>query len=159
MRIRLLVGAVIVLTACTGRIEAQTDTIQEQVEKTLQTMRAMQGTWKAVAIERNGVKAPNDETLKKFRVVISSDTLTADDGTKQIPATFRVDVKPKVTTLEMRPSEGEARGKYLEGIFELDGDSLKICFDHEGRNGKRPTAFKTKPNSGQTLYILKREKK
>jgi hypothetical protein len=39
------------------------------------------------------------------------------------------------------------------GIYELKGDTLKVCYGSE-----RPAEFKTKPDSSQKLYVFKREK-
>jgi hypothetical protein len=43
------------------------------------------------------------------------------------------------------------------GIYELDGDTYKLCGDMQGKS--RPTEFAVKPGSGFVLEVLKREKK
>lgn len=57
--------------------------------------------------------------------------------------------------IELKQNDFE-RSWHLRGIYELDGDNLRVCLN-------RPIAeeqlaeFATKPNSEQLLLILKRE--
>jgi uncharacterized protein (TIGR03067 family) len=44
----------------------------------------------------------------------------------------------------------------IKGIYEIDGDNLKICFAIEG---ERPTKFESPADSVQMLIVLKRIKK
>jgi hypothetical protein len=41
-------------------------------------------------------------------------------------------------------------------IYEIDGDTLKVCYDLGGKN--RPTEFKTKEGTALFLATYKREK-
>jgi len=43
------------------------------------------------------------------------------------------------------------------GIYELSGDSLRICVDMDPMLGDRPTAFESKPGSNYFLWVLQRE--
>jgi hypothetical protein len=43
------------------------------------------------------------------------------------------------------------------GIYELEGDKLRICFAKPGAK-ERPTRIETKPDSGQSLTVYKRNK-
>jgi hypothetical protein len=43
------------------------------------------------------------------------------------------------------------------GIYEFDGDKLKVCFDATGK--KRPTEFKSPPGSETFVNVHKRVKK
>lgn len=49
----------------------------------------------------------------------------------------------------------DERGKKLvePGIYEFAGELLKIC-----RGNPRPTEFRTKPNDGRILFVLKRKR-
>jgi uncharacterized protein (TIGR03067 family) len=53
-------------------------------------------------------------------------------------------------------AEGPNKGAVMLGIYEISGDTLKVCFDPEGK--KRPTQFKSASGS-QTLVVHKRVKK
>jgi hypothetical protein len=54
-------------------------------------------------------------------------------------------------------AEGPNKGTVILGIYEISGDTLKVCFDPEGK--KRPTEFKTAAGSQTTLAVYKRVKK
>jgi uncharacterized protein (TIGR03067 family) len=67
-------------------------------------------------------------------------------------------VEPAQTpkTVNATVTEGEGKGTTMLGIYELDGDTMKCCFDPEGK--KRPTEFKTSEGSTVFLNVHKREK-
>jgi len=46
-------------------------------------------------------------------------------------------------------------GQVWPAIYALDGDSLKICMEGQG---KRPTEFATVPKRKMMLFVLKRAK-
>jgi uncharacterized protein (TIGR03067 family) len=109
----------------------------------------LQGTWQAVKAERDG------EAIKKaslYKMVFKGDkyTLLVDD--QAIKTNFKVDPgkKPKQITFT-DPRKGS-----MLGIYELDGDKLKVCICEDGRT--RPKDFSTKDGSRMQLFILKRAK-
>jgi uncharacterized protein (TIGR03067 family) len=56
--------------------------------------------------------------------------------------------------LEFAKTKGVMKTAGVKGIYELKGETLKVCYGPE-----RPTEFKTKPDSSQRLYVFEREKK
>jgi uncharacterized protein (TIGR03067 family) len=59
-------------------------------------------------------------------------------------------------SIDFTPTAGPDKGKPLPGIYELDGDDLKICFGKVG--GPRPSGFTTAAGSGHVLVVLKRDR-
>jgi hypothetical protein len=55
-------------------------------------------------------------------------------------------------------SEGPLAGRTLRGIYEIEGDTQKVCLPLEEGAG-RPKEFTSKPGSGHLLQVFKREKK
>ena len=55
--------------------------------------------------------------------------------------------------------EGMLKDKKWEGIYELKGDTLKICYAEADSEKERPSEFKTLKNSKLLYLELKREKK
>ena len=53
-------------------------------------------------------------------------------------------------------TEGPGKGKTMLGIYELTGDTYKVCFALPG--GERPKEFASKPGSKTMLIVMKREK-
>jgi hypothetical protein len=58
----------------------------------------------------------------------------------------------------MDGKDGNGKPLSMVGIYELDGDALKICFAKPGTKD-RPTSFQAKPKSGESLIVYERQKK
>jgi uncharacterized protein (TIGR03067 family) len=71
-------------------------------------------------------------------------------GTSQIDPTS----KPK--NLDFLIATGPDKGKTCLGIYEIKENCRKLCYASPGKD--RPTEFSSKPGSGHTLVIFKREK-
>jgi uncharacterized protein (TIGR03067 family) len=119
-------------------------------------LKKLQGTWECVSMEREGDEVAA-EHLKGVMVSYKDDQVTLyRDG-----EVFR----KGVVTLE--PSKGPKKintwdldGPYADqtvpGIYEIDGDTLKLCFSHPGE--ARPTEFSTKKAPGFLYAVYKRKK-
>jgi uncharacterized protein (TIGR03067 family) len=120
--------------------------------------KAIQGTWTVERFEVSGGGGPPADELKKMRLTFKDDTLELSfGGDMKKTAKFKLmgDKKPK--QIDLTPSEGPEAGKTAPGIYELSGDTLKLCFaDKEGM--ARPTEFSAKGDR-VVYFVLKREKK
>ena len=112
------------------------------------------GTWTIVSIEAGG-KA--DDTITKGKIVIEGDTLAhvKPNGEKGSYGTIKLDPTKSPKEMDMTARDGPNKDATFPAIYELDGDSLKICM---ARTWARPTELKTKPGHQQLLYVLKRDK-
>src|SRR5262245_45313002 len=120
----------------------------------------IQGTWSLVAMETNGEKAPEERIKKEAsKLVISADKITvrrADRADKPLEFAYKIDPTKKPKTMDVIFGDGPRKGETQHGIYELDGDTLKVC--GSDRKDDRPAEFVTKPDSGHMLMILKRDK-
>ncbi len=109
----------------------------------------VQGTWELVAAERNGKPLP-DEVIQHIRLIFAGDKLKTKHKDRTTEATFKLDsnTTPKEIDLDMDGNVGR-------GIYQLDGDTLKIVHGEVGDT--RPKEF-PKPGSGLTFLVLKRGK-
>jgi uncharacterized protein (TIGR03067 family) len=114
----------------------------------------LEGKWILTSLLRDG-KA--DESMKDAIREHKGDkySLAPKEG-KAVDGTIKIDASKSPKTMDMMPSEGRYKGKTLQGIYEIDGDTLKIAFAEPGK--ERPTAFESKPGSGVVLAIHKKEK-
>jgi len=116
---------------------------------------ALQGAWVAQSIETHGQKAP-EEAAKKLRFTFKGDRLliagnTAPDKEEDCP--YKIDATQSPKHLEFTPPREE---KPVLGIYELNGDTLKICFRHAVSTGERPTEFRTTPETQFVLVLFKK---
>ncbi|HKR61800.1 MAG TPA: TIGR03067 domain-containing protein [Pyrinomonadaceae bacterium] len=112
----------------------------------------IQGTWEVVSAADNGRKTPANLT-KDLELIITTDKMSYRLGKKTTEWSYKLDPSKQPKWIDLT----DVRETTL-GIYELEGDTLKICFP-EARKGERSTAFESKPNSvNDVLIILKREK-
>lgn len=129
------------------------DTAPDDVKKELAKFK---GTWKFVSIEAEGQKTP-EEVFKDTRLVLDGDKFTVTGGNETFAGTFKVDISKKPKKIDVIFTEGPEKGKTSLGIYELEGDTYKVCIGLAG-NKDRPTEFASKPDSGHILEVLKRVK-
>ena len=121
------------------------------------------GVWQVVAIDlAPGVPIPPIDH-KQTRFEFKAGGKFKISGKKVIPkgempayeGEYKLDPTAKAKAIDMTH-----KGRVLPGIYELDGDSLKICVD-EGDNSVRPTEMKPDcPHAAvATLKRIKDEKK
>jgi uncharacterized protein (TIGR03067 family) len=115
------------------------------------------GTWTIVSIEIEGMKQP-DEIVKGYpKLLLKGDQFTMDSPGGAHKGTYKVDLAKKPKQMDITFTDGPEKGKTLLGIYELNGDTYKVCLAMAD-NKNRPTEFASKPGSGNVLEVLKREK-
>ena len=114
-----------------------------------------QGKWAIASVVADGKELPAD-VVKVFTMTFKDDTYRVVIGKEKTEGTFTLDASKKPKTIDIVPDSGPDRGKKQPGIYEFDGDKIKICAAQP--NKERPTTFDTKDKTGYTLMILRREK-
>lgn len=116
----------------------------------------LQGTWKQIGYERDGVAEPVDELGWGPRTTFVGDSfvVTLADGSIPIKGTFKIDPTRNPKTVDWTDTIGEDAGKTLLAIYRLEEDRFTFCAAYPGL--ERPTEFKTRP--GQVLRISERER-
>jgi uncharacterized protein (TIGR03067 family) len=120
---------------------------------------ALKGTWTAESLVRGGEKVP-DEQLKELRMqlVFAGDKYTERIGGKvNEEGSIKIDTAKKPATIDLNIRTGNDKGKLQLGIFEVMGDTLKICLALPG-DEKRPTAFASPEGSTDANVVFKRSK-
>jgi uncharacterized protein (TIGR03067 family) len=113
----------------------------------------MAGTWSYVSAEKDGVKS--DPTSLKDKVTITKESITLGEGENKFVFKFAIDGKKDPVRISLEGTEGLGKGSKAEGIIELTGDQLKLCY---APSGDAPKKFESKEGSGHRLVILKRAK-
>lgn len=120
------------------------DSREKELEKFL-------GTWSVEAIEENGLKESDDE-IKRFTVVIRNATIIVNLGGREETMAFKIDPGQSPKCIDLIPNFGADKGKLSKGIYELNGDRLRI---HARPYGERPTEFVSE--LGMFVLVLKKK--
>ncbi|MDB6067732.1 MAG: hypothetical protein JWR26_3940 [Pedosphaera sp.] len=146
----LLVGLIFIACAITMAVAGEDEAVKK-------TMAGLQGNWSMVSGERDGQPLPTAMLSGSKRVAEGDQVTVTIDGELFLKARFTIDPSKKPATIDYAVTDGIHKGKTQLGIYELDGATVKFCFATPGK--PRPTDFTTKPQSGRTSSVWKREPK
>jgi uncharacterized protein (TIGR03067 family) len=112
---------------------------------------AIQGIWLPTAAELAAEQLP-DDIRKTIKLVIKGDHYLLTVGTDVDKGTVKLNPSTKPKSMDITGIGGPNNGKTILAIYDLDGDTLRIC------SGKsRPTEFKTKADAQLFLVTYRRE--
>lgn len=127
-----------------------------QSDEPVPDIKQLQGTWEVVEFTVNGKAIPAQERVgMKFEVADTTMKMFAKDR----EAVFKIKLDPSVKphTIDYTAQDGPFKGKTNYGIYEIQGDDLKLCM-HNDNAEKPPTEFKSVEGDKLALIILKRAK-
>ena len=108
----------------------------------------LQGTWKVVALQAGGSKAPED-SIKQMRFLIEGDRISFSGKPEDLVA-YRLDPAARPRSMDIcdayTPDSFE-KG-FSKAIYEMEGDTLKLCFS-QATDVDRPKDF----NTAGTMYL------
>jgi uncharacterized protein (TIGR03067 family) len=115
----------------------------------------LQGTWLYESLEEDGKKA-DAEKLKNRTFHVGANVFLVRDGGKLVQAgKLTVEPAKKPKTVNAVVEAGEKKDSVLLGIYDLDKDTLRLCFDPAGQD--RPAKFEAPDKSGLVAAVLKRK--
>ena len=116
------------------------------------------GTWVIVSGEEDGKPSPPEKIKGSQMTVDKKSIKLTDKDDKQLwILDYKLDASKKPAEIDMTVAEGPGAGKSSQGIYELDGDALKLCYGLPGAD--RPKDFKTKEGAKENCFTLKPEVK
>jgi len=110
--------------------------------------KAVQGLWKPLKAELGG-QPMAEEILKMITLRLGDGRYVVTVGGQLDKGTCAIDSSTQPKGMTITGTEGPNQGKTFPAIFELEGDTLRICYDLSGK--RRPTEFKSLP--GTRLYL------
>jgi uncharacterized protein (TIGR03067 family) len=120
-------------------------------------LKHLHGTWQLSSEVQSG----NEQTPEYVKTMTltfdkKGDWVLEKDGQLLYKGSTKLDPtkKPKEVDFTLT-TDDENKGKEVRGIYELKGDSFRLCFAVEN---DRPTAFESKEGSGQTYSQFVRAK-
>ena len=113
-----------------------------------QSVEDFQGFWTAASATLDGKPLPEGEA-GKIHMIVSSGGIYETRGMEGDDGEFKIDPEKDPKCIDMTPARGPDRGKTCRGIYELDGNELRVCTAPPG--GQRPDEFRSEPGSGRKL--------
>ena len=111
--------------------------------------KTVQGNWKPVKAELAG-QPMADAVLKSISLKLDHGKYEIFVGEAPDRGTYTLDSATKPKSITITGTEGPNNGKTFPAIYELQGETLRICYDLSG--DKRPTEFKS--IAGTRLYLV-----
>ncbi len=145
------------LICAIGFVATNVYTLADDKAEIEKETKKFQGEWTIESSVTGGVTIPADQ-LKGFIVIYEGDkhTLKFDGKVFQV-GTQKIDPTKSPKTIDVTMTEGPSKGAVMLGIYEIEGDTMKACFNPQGK--KRPTEFKSEAGSSNFLNVHKRVKK
>ena len=118
-------------------------------------IKSLQGTWKQIGYEKDGVAEPFDEQGWEPQLTITGDKFVVSLANGRIPfeGTYKLNPTRQPKAIDWTDAIGEHAGKTSLAIYSLEGDKFVFCVAAPGR--ERPVELRTRP--GQVLRVNRRE--
>ena len=98
--------------------------------------RSLQSTWTPIKAELGGNPVP-DAVLKKITLKLDNGKYEASVAGEPDKGTYTLDSANKPKGMTVNGIEGPNKGKSFPAIYELSGDTLRICYDLSGTKRHR----------------------
>jgi uncharacterized protein (TIGR03067 family) len=108
----------------------------------------LEGEWAMVSGVLNGAALNRAMVKWCHRITRGNVTRVVAGPQVLVNASFTLDNSKKPHVIDYVNLDGASKGKFQAGIFELIGDSLKICMSAPGH--PRPANFSSKPGDGRS---------
>jgi uncharacterized protein (TIGR03067 family) len=125
-------------------------------------MKKLEGTWRGVSFIADGKEVAGDRAKGLALTLKADGTWALLDGKDKSDGMFTVDPgkKPKAASFVIK--NGMFKDMTTLDIYDLDGDTLKICYvmvpAGKESTKERPSKFAAEAGSGHILWVMKREK-
>ena len=141
--------AVVAVVSLAGADAPKDDGVKKELEQ-------FTGTWTAVSVVSDGKEVDKVQAKMNILVVKGEKYTFTNHLFDVIEGTHELDPSKKPKTIDAVRTKGPDKGKKIRGIYELAGDTYKVCLAPPGKD--RPKDFTSKPDSGNRLIVFKRAK-
>ena len=134
---RCLCGVLLVLTAALP-LSASDDQVQKELQ-------ALQGKWRAVALEAGGIPLPK-ASLPDFLFIVEADgNAKGQMGQTEYQAKISVDPAKNPKTITNAHETGQHKGQKQFGVYKIEGGKWIVCMSAPGAaESDQPKTFDTK---------------
>jgi uncharacterized protein (TIGR03067 family) len=121
-------------------------------------LKALEGKWKAVAMEAGGKLFPKDRIPDFTFIVAANGKSTGQSPQGDYQATITVDPRKSPRTIDNLHESGAQKWKKQYGIYKLEGDKWTVCMTRPGvAEGDRPKDFTTQ-DTANVVFVFERLK-
>ena len=124
-------------------------------QETAKEMKLLDGVWTPTAAELGG-QAWTEAQLKIMKLEVAGEKYTVTVGKTVDMGTVKLDLSKKPRAMDIIGNDGPNKDKTFLAIYELNGDTLRVCYDLTGKS--RPTEFKTQKDALVFLVTYQRGK-
>jgi len=129
--------------------------VQTKIGPKMNGTKELEGRWACVSAVVDGQQLPK-ETVGLLRLTLTRDRYKTEKGSEVLfDSSYAVDAAKSPKQISMIGTEGNLKGKEAQGIYSIEGDTLRICYTMPG--DKRPEKFESASGSKAYLVIWKRE--
>ena len=115
----------------------------------------IQGTWTPISAELGGQPFP-ERILTAMKLILTENSYTAIISNVTDKGMLTLHASDQQNAMDILGTEGPNKGKTIPAIFELTEETLKVCYDLEGK--RRPHDFHTEPHTQLFLVSYRRDK-
>jgi uncharacterized protein (TIGR03067 family) len=113
------------------------------------------GVWTLASIETAGLSI-SGERVEQCHWALTGREYLSTSHAAPVAGTYALDPATTPKRIDTTPTTGPMKRRAFAGIYELDGDTLRVCLSDDG--GPRPTGFPDTPAKGQSVAVYKRVK-
>ena len=118
----------------------------------------LQGDWTTKSFLLDGGPLPKEKQFPDRLMTIKDDTFSEFRGGKvAVRGTIKLDPTKSPKWLDATFTQGGPTGETVRGIYQLDGDTLKVCVGTP--ETERPAKFESKSGTKMRLIVYERKKK
>ena len=117
----------------------------------------LEGKWTYVSGKKAGEDSAKEALMGTVEITKEKITIPGPEG-KPFGIGYKLDAKGSPIKIDLEILDGDFKGGKAEGIIELKGDDLRICYGVTSMGGKRPEKFESTKDNAAHYFVLKRKK-
>ena len=141
----------ILVTALSSSAQAQSSASTKAAE----SKKELIGTWEGFMADSDGSRHGD------IKLEITEETITATNpGGGQVMGAGSYKVSgagKKLKTIDGAGTSGQFNGKKYEGVFAIEGKTLRWCSANDNPRSRRPDKLQTNVQAGQFLMVLEKK--
>jgi uncharacterized protein (TIGR03067 family) len=109
----------------------------------------LEGEWAMIAAQRDGTVPPRIVMRGARRSARGNESTVIMQGRIYMKSTYTLDPSKSPKEIDYDVLEGEFRGQKQQGIYAIEGNTVRFCFASPGQ--PRPTDFTAPAGSGRSF--------